>query len=409
VRHALTQDLPDQWFNAQWRDFNALSARDFLDQFSSTNNRLMQFLGSPVMRRVVGQRTNVLDLGRAMDEGEIVIVNLKEGGAISSEDGQLLGTLLTSELFLLAKSRGPAIAQRRPFTLYVDECYDFLTSDIEKMLDQTRKFGLHVVLSHQRLEQLRQRSNAIYNGVMAGAQTKVVFGGMGDEDADCMVREIFRGTFNLERPKHVLDRLTVVDEVPFWLESESTSESEGSSTSTSSSDSWSRTTGTSEGGADTYRGEEIERRGWSESRSSSDSASDGGGSGYSETSSHASSRTWGRSQTLKPVRVMLPTAVHSLDEEIHRAIVKLRELPKQAAIVKRPGMVPVRVRPDTINDPLVRPADVMNFVERTRLASTYISPTIVVDREISDRQALLSGRPKIQETVANPFWIEEES
>ena len=44
---------------------------------------------------------------------------------------------------------------------------------------------LHLVL-------LLACSSAIFNGVMAGGQTKIVFGGLTDEDADIMAREVMR-------------------------------------------------------------------------------------------------------------------------------------------------------------------------------------------------------------------------
>ena len=221
LRRTLTENLPDYVFNSLWREFNGLSRKDFAEQFSSTSNRMVEFLSSPIVRRIVGQRKNVLDLNRAMDEGEIVILNLSEGGALSRDNARLLGTLVSSELFLLAKRRSRDMALSRPFYFYIDECYNFLTNDIEHMLDQTRKFGLHLVLSHQRLGQLGDKSSPIYNGVMAGAQTKVVFGGLEDNDAEELAKQILRDQFNLERPKHSLDKLTVVDEEPFWLKSES--------------------------------------------------------------------------------------------------------------------------------------------------------------------------------------------
>jgi hypothetical protein len=408
LRRALTHDLPDRVVDAQWNDWNAMSARDFLEQFGSTSNRLMEFLSSPVMRRVVGQRNQVLDLARAMDEREIVIVNLAQKGAISQENGRLLGTLLTSELFLLAKNRSPERAKQRPFTLYIDECYQFITSDIEQMLDQTRKFGLHVVLSHQRLGQLGDRNGPLYNGVMAGAQTKVVFGGMADDDAEQMAREVFRGSFNLERPKHSLDRLTVVDEVPFWLDSESQTESEGTTSSSNTGGSWSRTSGTSEGGSDQFRGDDLDRYGRSEQTGRSESSSEGQNWGESSGTSSGWSSSRGRSQSFKPVRVLLPTTMHTLEEEIHLAIVKLRSLPKQTAILKRPERVPVRLRPPTVKAPLVRPEAVAAFVERTRAASDSITPSAEVEAEMRARRAKLSNRPP-PEGGGDPFWVEEES
>jgi hypothetical protein len=104
---------------------------------------------------------------------------------------------------------------------------------------------------------------------------------------------------------------------------------------------------------------------------------------------------------------MLPTAVHSLDEEIHLAIVKLRSLPKQMAILKRPESVPVRLRPVTVKPALVREEEVARFIERTRAASSYISPMSAVEAEIAVRQAQLSGKPKPPDDGTDPFWVEE--
>jgi hypothetical protein len=277
------------------------------------------------------------------------------------------------------------------------------------MLDETRKFGLHVVLAHQRLGQLGKRDGAIYNGVMAGAQTKVVFGGMTDDDAEVMAREVFRSSFNLERPKHSLDRLTVVDEVPFWLESESFTESEGRSSGTNESGFSSRGSGTSVGNTDQFAGEEALPFGRSENAGTSENSAEGRGWGRTDGTTSGWASTQGRAQTLKPVRALLPTAVHSLEEEIHLAIVKLRGLPKQMAILKAPERVPVRLRPPTVKGVLVRPRDVASFVERTRVASAYISPVAEVDREIRERRARLTGAQTSAEESADPFWVEEEA
>lgn len=405
VRQSLTADLPDLVFQAVWRDFEGLPRREFFEQFSSTNNRLMEFLSSPVVRRVVGQQKHALDLRAVMDKGEIVIVNLAHRGALSADNARLLGTLLTSELFLLALARDAESARRRPFTLYIDECYDFLTGDIEKVLDQTRKFGLHAVLSHQRLGQLGQ----FFNGVMAGAQTKIVFGGLQDDDAEVMAREVYRSSFNLERPKHVLDKPVVVDEVPYWLESEGWSENESTSTGTSTSSSWGSSSGGSESLSQNYDllGREL---GSGSAAGLSSSESYGGGSSSSESRSIGTGRSWGRSQTLKPVRQWLPTAVHSLEEELHLAIVKLRELPNQAAIVKRRGRPPVRVRPHAIKRALAGPDRVTTVKDACRRASPYLTDSETATSEIDARERTITGTisPTAQGGF-DPFWVEEDA
>lgn len=412
TRRLLTDNLPDYVFDSLWRDFNGLSRREFAEQFASTNNRLIEFLSSPIVRRIVGQREHALDLKQVMDNGEILIVNLAPRSSLSSDNARLLGTLLTSELFLLALARDSDLARRRPFYLYIDECYDYLTSDIERMLDQTRKFGLHLVLAHQRLGQLRDRSEAIYNGVMGGGQTKIVFGGLEDDDAEIMARQIMRGSFNLERPKHVLDKPVVVDEVPFWLDSESEGESDTTSSSVSHSSASTETSGTAESASEHYEVREDaspELHGMARSLGASIGAATTMGTGSSEGYATTRSRARGRAQTLKPVRVTMPTAVYSLEEEIHTAVMKLRELPQRVAVLKRRGRSAVRVRAPEIKASLAGPDLVERFVSNARSASPYLSPMAVVEGEILARQTqLIEGKlVGTPATTDEQFWHKE--
>ena len=409
IRQRLTGRLPDHVFDAYWREFSTLPRKEFEERFSSTRRRLLRFLGAPSIRRIVGQRQRALNLRRVMDEGDVVIVNLAARGSLSQENARLLGAMITSELRLTAMSRDAATAQDRPFSLYIDECYDYLTGDVETMLDQTRKFGLHLILAHQRLGQLRKRSEDIYNAVMAGAQTKIVFGGMSDEDAEYMAKEVYRSSFNLERPKHILDKPIVVDEIPYWLDSESWTTSESSTTSGSESSSWSSGTGASSGLSTNYGANGSDPLGYAEAQGSSSSESVGGGSSSGWASTSGSSNAHGRSQTLRPVRVTMPTAVHSLEEEQHLAIVKLRELPNQAAIVKRRGRPPVRIRPATVKPAIAWEELTGEFIDGTRAASPYIRTASQADAEIAARfDSMTASKAKSEPDKTDPetFWTE---
>ena len=421
IRQRLTGSLPNSVYESYWREFNTLSKKDFEDRFSSTRRRLLPFLGAPSISRIVGQRQHTLDLRRVMDEGDVVIVNLAARGSLSEENARLLGAMLTSELRLAALSRDAKTAQQNPFSLYIDECYNYLTGDVETMLDQTRKFGLHAILAHQNLGQLRKRSEAMYSAVMGGAQTKIVFGGMGDEDAEYMAKEVYRSSFNLERPKHILDKPVVVDEVPYWLEAESWGTNESSTTSTgtttsgSETSSWTSGSGTSSGQTSSYGADGTSANGYSDSLGSSSSESIGGGSssGWANTNGQAnssgSSNSQGRNQTLRPVREMMVTAVHSLGEEEHLAIVKLRELPNQAAIVKRRGRMPVRVRPATVKPATVWEELTDTFIDTTRAASPYISSAAQADAEIATRFETITAKAKDtkpEESGPDTFWAE---
>ena len=399
LRAFLTDGLPDRVFRTVWADFNSLPPREFAEQFSSTHNRLLEFLASPVVRGIIGQRERVIDFRRCMDDGEIVLVNLSTAGQrLSVANARLLGTLLINDLVVTAVGRNKELARRRPFYLYIDECYDYLTPDIERILDQTRKFGLHLVLAHQRLGQLRKAGESIYNAVMGGTQTKIVFGGLEFEDAQAVVREVFLPEFNLELPKHTLDKPVVTGHHVEWLESES--ESTGAASSWSSGSVVSTGTSTMDSSSIGIQGllpqaslaeTQSGPTGWSETAGTASGTSSSAAHGHSEGGGWASSTTYGRHQTYVPDYTVLPTQVHSLEELMHLAIVKIKELPERIAVVKLPSARSIQIRTFDVKPGFAPPRRVDEIVRTICDQSAYTSSQQVVEAEIDGRyRALLS-------------------
>lgn len=407
VRRALTEGLPDPIFQIVWDELNSLSRRDFAEQVESTLNRLTRFLAAPAMRLVVGQRDRTIDFRKAMDQGEVIIVNLGATLAFSYENARVLGTLLINDLFLSALGRDEATARRRPFSLYIDEAYDYLSGDVEKMLDQTRKFGLHAILAHQRLGQLKERGEGIYSAVMS-ITNKIVLGGLSDDDAAILAKEIMRDDIDLERPKHTITTPVVVDEVPFWLESLSSSEGQSESYTSTRSESSALHADISESTAQVFdaTGSAPGNR---QSLSTGIGASSGTASTTGTSQSESYARSWssthGRAQTLRPVREERPTAYYSLEESLHLAQLKLRNLPDQTAIVKRRGKRTVRVATVEVKKMLEMPATLRRFRTTTTAGSAYVSEVGAVMLEIETRQERILGcdRP----TAAEEFWQEE--
>ncbi len=98
-----------------------------------------------------GQPDSVIPIRRWMDEGVSVIFNLGHIG--DAETRALLGAILMVQIEQAALSRVDlAPSQRSPWTLVVDEWPVFSASggtSIAHILEQTRKFGLRLVLSAQ--------------------------------------------------------------------------------------------------------------------------------------------------------------------------------------------------------------------------------------------------------------------
>src|SRR6185369_941592 len=106
-----------------------------------------------------GQPDISLDLGKALDEGSIILVNLAtEGAKVSPVDAELFATLLLSDLWTAAQERGKRDGVK-PFYLYLDEFQKFVNPTIAENLDEARGFGLHFTLAHQFPNQLLDRGD----------------------------------------------------------------------------------------------------------------------------------------------------------------------------------------------------------------------------------------------------------
>lgn len=219
LRYALTQNLSARSV-AQDRAFaNALSPKDFDAQISSTVNRLHNFLSTQMLRRIFGQPGASLDLGKALDEGHIILVNLAtEKNRVSEEDAALFATLLLSDLWTAAKERGKGTDEGdvKPFYVYIDEFHNFVTPTIAKNLDQARGFGLHLTLANQFPRQILHtgaHGPQVYDSVMANARSKVIFETRGEENLRPLALDLFMGVMNPDEIKLKLYSRKVMDYV----------------------------------------------------------------------------------------------------------------------------------------------------------------------------------------------------
>jgi hypothetical protein len=289
-----------------WETIQRLPPAQRDEKLGSAVRRLNEFLLPQAIRRIIGQRNNSINFRQCMDAGEVILIDLSYGeGRISEDEATLLGTLIVSDLFLSCLGRA---ADSTPTYVYIDECQRYLTQDVANILDQARKFRMHLILAHQHLGHLREAGESIFRSVMTNTRTKVCFGGLDDEDATLLARNLFRGQFDLELPKHRYDKPVVVAQVPHWLLSESASHgvarAEGRADTRGGSESQSRSTTKSQ--SDTYSESETISESDTISDSDTFSESDSVSAGYSRSrgdtvSSNASrsmnnaaSSSWGR-------------------------------------------------------------------------------------------------------------------
>ncbi|MEW6321700.1 MAG: type IV secretory system conjugative DNA transfer family protein [Acidobacteriota bacterium] len=144
--------------------------------------RLDPFLRPRLIRHMVNQTRDRLDVRWMMDARKIFLAKLAQG-AIGEENAHLLGTLIVTKLHQMALGRqNLPEAERTPFYVYVDEFHNFITPSIAAILSGARKFGLGLILSHQELRQVVHHSADVAGAVIANPYTRICFR-LGDDDA----------------------------------------------------------------------------------------------------------------------------------------------------------------------------------------------------------------------------------
>lgn len=199
-RERLLARCEDRTVRAFWEaEFAGYNDRFRQEAIAPVQNKIGQIAGNPFIRAIIGQSKSTINLRRIMDGGNVLIVNLSKG-RMGAEPAHLLGALLVSAFAQAAESRADTPeAQRRDFTLYVDEFQNFATESFADILSESRKWRLSLVLSHQHLSQL---PIALRQGVLGNIGTMLAFR-IGGEDAEALAM-----AFGLHEPVRSLDLAT---------------------------------------------------------------------------------------------------------------------------------------------------------------------------------------------------------
>ena len=182
-RHVTSEQVREFWFS----EFEKYSAWMKSEAVSPILNKVGQFLTSPPLRNIIGQKESSFDVRDVMDDSKILIVNLSKG-KIGEDSGALLGAMLVTQMQLAALSRADIPEEtRKHFYLYVDEVHNFLTLSFADILSEVRKYGLSLVLAHQYLDQMDEKMRA---AILGNVGTLISFR-IGAEDAKNLAREFY--------------------------------------------------------------------------------------------------------------------------------------------------------------------------------------------------------------------------
>ena len=186
-RQSLVNRIDDPVVRSFWEHvFAAWPPKLRIEAVAPIQNKVGQFVSSPIQRHLVGQARGRINLRRVMDEGRVLIVNLSKG-RLGEDAATLLGSLLVTALQLAALSRADQSEdERRDFFLYVDEFQNFATESFATTLSETRKYQLALTLANQYLGQLQEQTlHALFGNVGTLAVFQV-----GVEDAEHLAEQL---------------------------------------------------------------------------------------------------------------------------------------------------------------------------------------------------------------------------
>ena len=200
VRQVKDPFVRDFWAN----EYAGYDPRIQREAIAPIQNKLGQFLQSPVIRNILGQVRTKVSIPFVMDTGRLFLANLSKG-RLGHDKANLLGSLLTTQFQLAAMARvNQPESERRDFYLFIDEFQNFSTDAFASILAEARKYRLCLALSHQYIDQL---SLPVRQAVFGNVGTLVSFR-VGHADA-AVLRDEFGHEF-AEQQLVDLDRFELV-------------------------------------------------------------------------------------------------------------------------------------------------------------------------------------------------------
>lgn len=151
------------------------------------------FLSNTMMRNIMGQTKSGFNIREIMDGDKILLVNLSKG-KMGELNSKLIGMIFVMKFQAAAMGRADiAEADRKDFSLFVDEFQNFATESFESILSEARKYRLNLVLGNQFMTQLTDK---IREAIIGNVGT-VISGRIGVTDAELMVKK-FQPAFDAE-------------------------------------------------------------------------------------------------------------------------------------------------------------------------------------------------------------------
>lgn len=191
-RDSILKQVKDPVMLNFWRtEYDVMNDKQRVESIASIQNKLGQFVSTPMIRNILAHPTSSIDLADIMNSGKILLVNLSQG-KLGEDNAALLGAMIITQIQLAAMARSYIKeSERRDFFLYVDEFQNFATSSFVKILSEARKYRLALTLANQYIDQFDEE---IRNAIFGNAGTIISFV-VGARDAQHLMKE-FGGIYS---------------------------------------------------------------------------------------------------------------------------------------------------------------------------------------------------------------------
>src|SRR3989344_977078 len=176
-RQKIINNLTDPVVKSFWiNEYEEWEPRYRNEAIAPVQNKVGQFLNVSLIRNIVGQGKNTIDIDEIMNSGKILLVNVSKG-RIGEDNSAILGAMIITKIQLSAMERVRIPEEdRKDFYLYVDEFQNFATDSFVNILSEARKYRLNLIIAHQYIGQLvTDASTAVRDAVFGNVGTMVSF------------------------------------------------------------------------------------------------------------------------------------------------------------------------------------------------------------------------------------------
>lgn len=172
-------------------------------------NKIGALLADPRLYRIFTKPERDLHLRHVMDQGKILLLSLSKG-AMGGDSSRLLGSVMVSMLTVAAFTRIDTLeAERRDFSIYIDESSQVLSLAVASMIAELRKMKIALTLATQTLSGFEPE---VRHAVLGNVGTIISFR-IGPEDAPVIAKEfdpIFTASDLLNLPnRHIYMKLQI--------------------------------------------------------------------------------------------------------------------------------------------------------------------------------------------------------